>query len=196
MSNNSNDNSNPPEQRDPNLYYNPKQDVDDGRPAWRKAPRRRITKTGRSRKDRGNHYFNRLAETEEGRAKLREWRMKGARTNPGKRKGVPSHMTIKEFEALYLPAKAEAKKIVDLMEQKKLVENEYAREALEFSVGVVRAGAHTIKDRLSAAKLVLDFTKQKPAAKNEVTISKAEDFLAQLAEEAASSEDNAEGNGS
>jgi hypothetical protein len=32
-------------------------------------------------------------------------------------------------------------------------------------------------DRLKAAKLVLEFTKAKPAAKNELTMQRAEDFL-------------------
>ena len=35
-------------------------------------------------------------------------------------------------------------------------------------------------ERLAAARLVLDFTKQKPASKNEVALTKAEDFLASL----------------
>jgi hypothetical protein len=36
-------------------------------------------------------------------------------------------------------------------------------------------------DRLKAAKLVLEFTKAKPAAKNELTIQRGEDFLEELA---------------
>jgi hypothetical protein len=40
---------------------------------------------------------------------------------------------------------------------------------------------HSAKDRLAAARLVLDITKAKPAAKNELTIQRAEDLLEDLA---------------
>ena len=36
------------------------------------------------------------------------------------------------------------------------------------------------RERLAAARLVLDFTKSRPAAKQEVTIGKAEEFLSSL----------------
>jgi hypothetical protein len=39
------------------------------------------------------------------------------------------------------------------------------------------------RERLAAARLVLDFTKSKPASKSDVSISKAEDFLASLLSE-------------
>jgi hypothetical protein len=39
------------------------------------------------------------------------------------------------------------------------------------------------RERLAAARLVLDFTKSKPASKSDVSISKAEDFLASLLQE-------------
>jgi hypothetical protein len=40
---------------------------------------------------------------------------------------------------------------------------------------------YPVAERLKAAKLVLEFTKAKPAAKNELTIQRAEDFLEDLA---------------
>ena len=39
------------------------------------------------------------------------------------------------------------------------------------------------RERLAAARLVLDFTKQKPVAKSEVSIGKAEEFLSSLLED-------------
>ena len=39
------------------------------------------------------------------------------------------------------------------------------------------------RERLAAARLVLDFTKSRPASKSEVTIGKAEEFLASLLDE-------------
>jgi hypothetical protein len=66
------------------------------------------------------------------------------------------------------------------------------RESLEAAIEVVLAKApdplrdgmdylHPVGERLKAAKLVLEFTKAKPAAKNEVTIKRAEDFPEDLA---------------
>ncbi len=76
-------------------------------------------------------------------------------------------------------AKLEAKKVVEIMSDKFDIEDEHAKEALKTAVEVMRVDGAT-RERLQAARLVLDFTKSKPAAKSEVTIGKAEDFLASL----------------
>lgn len=82
----------------------------------------------------------------------------------------------------------EAGRIVDHMVETKIIEvpDEQAREALEFAISLVRANSHMEKtsDRLNAAALVLKYTKSAPAAKSEVTLNKAEDFLQALAKEA------------
>jgi hypothetical protein len=75
--------------------------------------------------------------------------------------------------------KKEAEKVVEIMSQKFGVEDEYAKEALGTAVEVMRMQGET-RERLSAARLILDFTKQKPASKSEVAVAKAEDFLASL----------------
>lgn len=62
------------------------------------------------------------------------------------------------------------------------IEDEYAKKALVTAVEVMNVVGET-RERLAAARLVLDFTKQKPASKNEVSLSKAEDFLASLVTE-------------
>ena len=82
-------------------------------------------------------------------------------------------------------AKDEAKRMVRIMEKKgfEIPENEYAREAIEAAVETMRMEAISPKDKLTAARLVLDFTKSKPAAQTEVTVKKAEDFLAEIAKE-------------
>ena len=61
-------------------------------------------------------------------------------------------------------------------------EDEFAVEALKAAVEIMRVPGET-RERLAAARLVLDFTKQKPVAKQDVTIGKAEDFLSSLLEE-------------
>ena len=70
-------------------------------------------------------------------------------------------------------------------------ENEFAIEALKTAVEVMRVPGET-RERLAAARLVLDFTKTKPAAKQEVSINKAEDFLDSLLEESKDEEETSQ----
>lgn len=57
-----------------------------------------------------------------------------------------------------------------------------ADEALEGALTVLREpGTQSMK--LSAAKLILEFTKSKPVAKSEVSVNKAEEWLATLAQD-------------
>ena len=59
------------------------------------------------------------------------------------------------------------------------IDDVYAIEALKAAVEIMREPGQN-RDRLTAARMVLDFTKTKPAAKSEVTIGKAEAFLESL----------------
>ena len=68
------------------------------------------------------------------------------------------------------------------MSEQYSIEDEYAKAALETAVEVMRVPGDN-RERVAAARLVLDFCKQKPASKNELSISKAEDFLASLVED-------------
>ena len=65
------------------------------------------------------------------------------------------------------------------MSEKFNIEDEYQKEALTTAVEVMRLDGQA-RERLAAARLVLDFTKSKPASKSDVSISRAEDFLASL----------------
>jgi hypothetical protein len=49
-------------------------------------------------------------------------------------------------------------------------------------VEIVQVPGET-RERLAAARLVLDFTRSKPVSKSEVSIGKAEEFLSSLLEE-------------
>ena len=69
-----------------------------------------------------------------------------------------------------------------IMSEKYDIEDEYAQDALRTAVEVMQVPGET-RERLAAARLVLDFTKSKPASKQEVTIGKAEEFLASLLDE-------------
>ena len=59
------------------------------------------------------------------------------------------------------------------------IDDEYAVEALKTAVEIMREPAQN-RDKLTAARMVLDFTKTKPVSKSEVTVGKAEAFLESL----------------
>lgn len=124
------------------------------------------------------NYFATLMETPEGRELRRQWSTK-PRKNGGRPRGVPDGYRREQIEPLRAKAKKEAKQVVTIMAEKYGIEDEYAKEALTTAVEVMRVPGET-RERLAAARLVLDFTKTRPVAKSEVTIGKAEEFLASL----------------
>lgn len=128
-----------------------------------------------------SNYFATLMQTEEGRALRREWSTR-PRKNAGRPKGVPDGYRKEQIEPIREKAKVESKRIVEIMAKEHNIEDEYAKAALETAVEVMRVPGDT-RERIAAARLVLDFTRSKPAAKNELSISKAEDFLASLIED-------------
>ena len=127
---------------------------------------------------RKNNYFKTLMSTPEGRALRKEWSTK-PRKNPGRPFGVPDGHTAKTIAPVREQAKQDAKKEVKIMSEKFNIEDEYQKEALTTAVEVMRLDGQS-RERLAAARLVLDFTKSKPASKSDVSISRAEDFLASL----------------
>ena len=128
-----------------------------------------------------NNYFANLMKTPEGRALRHKWSTQ-PRKNAGRPKGVPDGYRREQIEPIRAKVKEEAKKVVEIMSKEYGIEDEYAKAALETAVEVMRMVGDN-RERVAAARLVLDFTKQKPAAKNELSISKAEDFLASLVED-------------
>jgi hypothetical protein len=97
-----------------------------------------------------------------------------------KRTGIPDGLRRDEIEKKRARASTQAKRIVKLMVEKYDINDQRAEEALEYAVGVIRAKADGTRDKLQAARLVLDFCKTKPASKSEVTIKSAEDLLNEL----------------
>jgi len=128
-----------------------------------------------------NNYFAQLMKTEEGRALRRYWSTK-PRKNAGRPRGVPDGYRREQIEPIRAKEKKEAKRIVEIMSKEYSIEDDYAKAALETAVEVMRVPGDN-RERVAAARLVLDFTKSRPVAKSELAISKAEDFLAGLLEE-------------
>ena len=135
------------------------------------------------------NYFATLMETEEGRALRRKWSTK-PRKNAGRPRGVPDGYRKEIIEPIRQEIQAEAKEVVRIMSEKYNIEDEYQKEALKTAVEVMRIDGQT-RERLAAARLVLDFTKSKPASKSDVSISRAEDFLASLLTDEESTDEQA-----
>ena len=124
------------------------------------------------------NYFSTLMSTPEGRELRKQWSNK-PKKNAGRPKGVPDGHTAKTIKPLREKVKKEAIMATEIIAEKYDIQDEYSKEALQTAVEVMRLDGET-RERLAAARLVLDFTKSKPATKSDVTIGKAEDFLASL----------------
>ena len=116
--------------------------------------------------------------TPEGRAKHRL--MLASRSNKGGRpQGTPDGYTMETITPIRKQAKADAERIVTIMSEENGIDDVYAIEALKAAVEIMREPGQN-RDRLTAARMVLDFTKTNPASKQEVLIGKAEEFLDSL----------------
>jgi hypothetical protein len=104
------------------------------------------------------------------------------KTLPAGRFGVPDGMRKPEALAKWAEAKESAKQTMAELEKAGLLDgaDEQAKAALEAAVEVMRSPMDQ-KIKLAAARLVLDFTKSKPASKTDITVNKAEEWLAAVA---------------
>jgi len=146
----------------------------------KKAPPKELKYPKRGHQKGKKSYFAKLMETEEGRALRREWSTK-PRKRAGRPVGVVDGYTEEMLKPIREKSAKEAKRIVEIMSDQYNIDDEYAKEALEAAVRIMREPAQN-RDKLTAARLVLDFCKSKPASKNELTIGRAEDFLTSLLE--------------
>ena len=119
-------------------------------------------------------------KTPEGRAKFAA--MMKTKKNGGRPLGVPDGYGDGKIKPIVEQAQKDAKKVVEIMKQDYEINDPRAEEALETAVEIMRTPVHN-RDRLQAAKLILDFTKVKPVAKSEVTLNNAEAFLTSLLDE-------------
>jgi hypothetical protein len=156
----------------------------------KKSPKKELSMPQKGHQAGKKNYFAKLMETEEGRALRKQWSTK-KRKNGGRPKGTPDGYTLEAITPIREQAKKDAERIVAKMTKDNNIDDEYAVEALKAAVEIMREPGQN-RDRLTAARMVLDFTKTKPAAKSEVTIGKAEAFLESLLD----SDDEEEQNGS
>ena len=104
------------------------------------------------------NYFAELTKTPEGRAKRAEWNKK-AWAKAGRPAGVPHGYTKETIEPIREKAKQEAERFIEIMSKNgDAPEDNFAKEALKAAVEIMRVPGET-RERLAAARLVLDFTK-------------------------------------
>lgn len=105
---------------------------------------------------------------------------KGNRPNT-RTPGKPLRLTDDQWAAIKAQAERDATRIMQKMkEADQLPDDPMAVEALRKAVVTLRA-AENPKDVAALGRLILDFTKAKPAQKVEATIRTHEDFLDELA---------------
>lgn len=161
-----------------------------------------VTKKARKKKrkssPRPTRYRGRLKRpgTAEAQRKLwadPEWRaqMTKKRQEQAKRRkaegsvgryGVPDGMRKAQADQLNQAASESAKETMSELKQTGVLDglDPRSEQALETAVKIMRAPGDK-KVKLAAARLVLDFTKSKPASKSDITVNKAEEWLAAVA---------------
>lgn len=106
---------------------------------------------------------------------------RGNHTN-GQKPGKPRDLTNAQWAEVQKQADVEARRIMKKMkEAEQLPDDKRAEEALEKAVVTLRS-ASSPKDVAALGRLVLDFTRAKPAQKIDHTVRTHEDFLDELAE--------------
>ena len=98
--------------------------------------------------------------------------------------GIPDGMRREEADAVWAASRQRAKEDMEALKNAGVLDGADAKaeEALQAALEVMRSPLKQ-ETRLAAARLVLDFTKSKPVARSEVTVSTAEEWLKQVTED-------------
>ncbi len=120
---------------------------------------------------------------------LRE--LRGQSYKKPSRLGVPDGMRKDEAMALWEKAKAEARRFIEIMEEKDLVEKvvvpgseeEMAKKTLEEAYVYAVSPLTDAKTKAAYMRIVLDFTKSKPESKQKLSLENSAEWLAALAQD-------------
>lgn len=91
--------------------------------------------------------------------------------------GIPNGMRREEAEAAWSWATFYANKVTKIMKEQGIIEEDPKVEKAFTAAVEVLESPMSQNIKLQAARLILDFTKAKPASKAEITVAKAEDWL-------------------
>lgn len=140
---------------------------------------------GRVKKPKVSAFQKAQWQDPEYRARVTAAMREGAkRRKDGRREGLPHGMRRTEANILNNEAAESAKATMKALKEKGVIKDldKQAEEALEVGVKIMRAPGDK-KIKLAAARLVLEYTKSKPAAKSDITVNKAEEWLAAVTAE-------------
>lgn len=154
----------------------------------RATGKKREPDMSRSRPD--NNKFALMQNDPEGRRLWAMWTVKKLVSAHGRPRGSLDGYNKVALQKLKKIAHAEAQVIVEYLigtgqVSEEINKNSYAKEAFEAAVEVMRLDALAPKDKLAAARTVLEWTMAKPVAQSEVTVKSAESFLDQIADDLA-----------
>lgn len=121
-------------------------------------------------------------------------KIEGGRNRPGRARGRLTGYREKDLVRLRKIADKEAKRIYRHMTEKKMfaADNNVAEEALTEVISILRQPGHP-KDKLAAAKTLLEYTQRKPVASSEVTLNQAETFLEAVLDDMAETKEPTDG---
>lgn len=114
------------------------------------------------------------------------WTSKKTSGKLGRPHGSTEGFKKSQRDKIKAAAKAEAIEIVKYMENEKgfeIPKREYAQEAITTAVEIMRREDIHPKDKLAAAKAVMEWTLAKPASEANVNVRTAESFLEDIAAE-------------
>jgi hypothetical protein len=103
----------------------------------------------------------------------------------GHNKGCLGGHSRKKTHRLKYEANDKAKKLIDMMEDEGKfgeasvipgTDDSRAKEAMR-ELGAIAFGPGQVRDRLTALRTILEFTKEKPAQRSKVTLDKSEEWL-------------------
>lgn len=160
------------------------------KPGKQAIGKKRQPKMSNSRNDPEKNKFKRMQEDPEGRKLWALWTVKKKVSANGRPRGSLDGYNKAALQKLKKIAQAEAEVIVEYLigtgqVSEEINKNAYAKEALEAAVEVMRLDALAPKDKLAAARTVMEWTMPKPVAQSEVTVKSAESFLDQIADDLA-----------
>lgn len=105
------------------------------------------------------------------------------------RKGLPKGWKRKDYDKYLATIRPVAEDLLQKMipymndeQVRTLKDEDLAREAMVQTLMIMKNDTTNVATKLAAARTILEWTKQKPAQKNEHTVRRAEDFLQALAD--------------
>ncbi len=110
------------------------------------------------------------------------WKYAG-RNGSGRKLGHYDGIPLEECIKINAEAAVYAKRVIEKMKENGTIQptdDPRAVEALEGSIEVLRKPVDQ-RTKLMAAKIILEYTKSKPASETKVTVNKAEEWLAAIA---------------